>query len=55
MAFKAQPRKLPFGSRAEPEQVGTGAQTQKTTSEAQAGSRLVTTAPYPVLVYLRWA
>jgi hypothetical protein len=30
LAFKAQPRTLPFGSRAEPEQVGTRAQTQKT-------------------------
>jgi hypothetical protein len=29
LAFKAQPRTLPFGSRAEPEQVGTSAQTQK--------------------------
>lgn len=28
-AFKAEPRTLPFGSRAEPEQVGTGTQTQK--------------------------
>ena len=30
LAFKAQPRTLLFGSRAEPEQVGTETQTQKT-------------------------
>ena len=39
-----------FGPRAEPEQVGPGTQTKKTTSEARAVSRLVTTAPYPALV-----
>ncbi|SCC93606.1 hypothetical protein THIX_60777 [Thiomonas sp. X19] len=50
LAFKAQPRTMLFGSRAEPEQVGTGAQTQKPASEARAVSRIVTTAPYPALL-----
>ncbi|CDW94993.1 hypothetical protein THICB2_590128 [Thiomonas sp. CB2] len=51
LAFKAQPRTLPFGSRAKPEQVGTGHKRRKPSAPARRFSRLVTTAPYPVLVY----